>query len=913
MLSPARTPVLRYGGAALAVLLATLIRLGSDPLFGGQYPLSTFFAALVFSSWYGGFGPSLLALALSSLAIPYFILPPYGSFALESNEAEVRFGAFLIAGLVITVMGGTIRASRRRLERAAEVDHERQRQLEREVIERRGAETALRVEKERLRVTLASIGDAVIVTDAEGRATFLNQVAEALTGWSACEASGQPLEAVFRVVNQETGTPVESPALRALREETTVALAAHTILVARDGNTRPIDDSAAPIRDESGQIVGVVLVFRDVTERRRAEEARSHLAAIVESSDDAIIGTTLDGTITSWNLGAERIYGYSADALLGKSAALLIPADRLGEFLAALNRIQEGGNPDDFESKRRRNDGTLIDVSVKISPIRNGLETVVGASTVERDITRKKRIELDLQESEERFSRFMQHVPGLAWIKDLEGRYLYANEAALKAFQTPRSTLYGKVDEDVFPPETAALYRKNDRKALAAERGIQVVETLMQDDGIVHHSLVSKFPVWGQNGKVTLIGGIAIDITERMRMEESLRESDLRKDEFLATLAHELRNPLAPIRNALHLMKPPNRDDIDAERERAMAERQVTHLARLVDDLMDISRINRGKIELRKEVVELATILGRAAEAVKSSLEERGHTLCVSLADGDGSIHLEADPTRLEQVFGNLLNNAIKYTQPGGRITLVVEHDSKQKQVVVRVRDTGIGIEPDMLPRIFGMFVQAGHHTGHSHGGLGIGLSLVKTLVELHGGTIQATSQGPGTGSEFVIHLPILPGVPASSGPRNGLANPPRPNPDAGTEARPKRQRILVVDDNLDAANSLARLLRRLHNQEVNVAHDGPSALEAAELFRPELVLLDIGMPGMDGYEVARALRERPASATIRIIALTGWGQESDRQRSKEAGFDHHLVKPVDPDLLSDILRNSEVTSTARP
>ncbi|WP_406699071.1 PAS domain S-box protein [Singulisphaera sp. Ch08] len=900
MISPARTPALRYGGAFLAVILATATRLGLYPLLGGQFPLSTFFTALVFAAWYGGFGPSLLALTLCGLLISFFILPPYGSFLLESHEGQVKFAAFLIVGLVISVMGGSIRAARRRAELAAEEDRAKQRQLEREVIERRGVEAALRVEKERLRVTLASIGDAVIVTDATGRATFLNPIAEALTGWPTHEARGQPLEALFRVINQRTGEPVECPALQALREATTVGLADHTALIARDGSARPIDDSAAPIRNELGQIVGVVLVFRDVTERRRAEEVRSHLAAIVESSDDAILGTTLDGIITSGNSGAQRLYGYTAMELVGQSAALLIPLDRLDEYRTTLARIRQGVNTDHFESKRRRKDGTLIDVSIKISPIRDGLENVVGASTVARDITVRKQAEERLRESEQRFSRFMQHLPGLAWIKDLEGRYLYANEAALKAFQLPWSILSGKVDEEVFPPETAVMFRENDRKALAREMGVQRVETLLQADGIVHHSLVSKFPVLGQNGKATLIGGIAIDITERMQMEESLRESDLRKDEFLATLAHELRNPLAPIRNALHLMKLANRDYDDSEREHAMAVRQVTHLARLVDDLMDISRINRGKIELRKEVVNLATIVGRAAEAVKSSLEARSHTLCV--AQSDGSIYLEADPTRLEQILGNLLNNAIKYTQPGGRIAIDVERD--EMEVVIRVRDTGIGIEPEMLHQVFGMFVQAGHHTDHSHGGLGIGLSLVKNLVELHGGTIHATSQGPGTGSEFVVQLPIL-----AKAPDSGIvgAQEERPRPDQ----RPTRRRILVVDDNLDAANSLARLLRRLHDQEVEVAHDGPSALEAAAAFRPGLVLLDIGLPGMDGYEVARTLREWPEFATTRIIALTGWGQESDRQRSKEAGFDLHLVKPVDPDLLSDILRDYEATPTA--
>lgn len=894
MFSPARTPLQRYGGAVFAVSLAVATRLILDSLLGPQYPLITYFAALVFSAWHGGLGPSLLALALCSPVISYFILPPQRSFHLDALGDLLRFRAFLLVGLVLSLMGGAMRTARLRAEAAAEEEREKQRQLEREVVERRAAEAALRVEKERLRVTLASIGDAVIVTDAAGQISFLNPVAEALTGWPSSEAAGQPLEAVFQLTNQKTGKPIENPALQALRGETTVGLAPHTVLLSKDGSVRPIDDSAAPIRDDSGLIVGAVVVFRDVTERRRADEARSHLAAIVASSDEAILGTTLDGIITSGNSGAERLYGYNSEELVGQSAALLIPSDRLDEFQTTLDQIHQGINTDHFESQRRRKDGTLIDVSVKYSPIRDGLDHVVGVSSVARDITVRKRAEERLMESEQRFSRFMQHLPGLAWIKDLEGRYLYANEAALKAFQVSRSQLYGQVDENIFSSEAAVQYRVNDRQALAHETGIQAVETLLQADGVVHHSLVNKFPVVGPNGQVTLIGGIAIDITERMRMEESLRESDLRKDEFLATLAHELRNPLAPIRTALHMLKFSQVEDADAERERAMAERQVTHLARLVDDLMDISRINRGKIELRKELVELAAIVTRATEAVKSSLDERGHTLSVTLADG--AIHLEADSTRLEQVFGNLLNNAIKYTQPGGRITLTVERDSNPSQVLVRIQDNGIGIEPAMLRQVFGMFVQAGQHTGHSHGGLGIGLSLVKTLIEQHGGTVEAKSQGPGFGSEFLVRLPVLAeplstGIPAESQDPTCADDP------------PQRQRILVVDDNLDAANSLVRLLRRLHDQSVEVAHDGPTALEVAQVFRPDLILLDIGLPGMDGYEVARTLRKRPASASIRIIALTGWGQESDRQKSKDAGIDHHLVKPVDPDLLSDLLR----------
>ena len=515
---------------------------------------------------------------------------------------------------------------------------------------------------------------------------------------------------------------------------------------------------------------------------------------------------------------------------------------------------------------------------------------------VSRDITERKRAEEALRESERRFAGFMQHLPGLAWIKDVEGRYVYVNDAAERVFRMPRAELYGKTDEEVFPPETAAQFRANDRRCGSASgaKGVQVVETLEHEDGVLHHSLVTKFPILGPDGRATLVGGMAIDITDRMAMEAALREADRHKDEFLATLAHELRNPLAPIRNALSLMRYSAAVGADFEAERTMAERQVAHLAHLVDDLMDIARISRGKIQLRKEPLELAPVVRRAVEAIQFTLEGRGHALVVSLPDGP--IRLEADPTRLEQILWNLLSNAAKYTEPGGRIRL--EGQRVAGEVVIRVRDTGIGIEREMLPRIFEMFTQVDHRSTRALDGLGIGLGLVKSLVEMHGGTITAGSDGPGMGSEFVVRLPALPAgreTPAVAAPGHGAA--PAPGPP---------RRILVVDDNADAALSLAKLLRRLYGQEVRVAHDGPEALDVAEEFRPEVVLLDIAMPAMDGYEVARRLRRRPAFAGTMLVALTGWGQESDRRESREAGFDRHLVKPVDPEEIRALMTDTE-------
>ena len=384
--------------------------------------------------------------------------------------------------------------------------------------------------------------------------------------------------------------------------------------------------------------------------------------------------------------------------------------------------------------------------------------------------------------------------------------------------------------------------------------------------------------------------GVAL---ENARLYQELKEADRRKDEFLALLAHELRNPLAPIRSSLHALKLAGMDAAIAGRARDMMERQVGHLVRLVDDLLDVSRIMRGKIELRTEEVELAAVVARAVETARPLVEAARHELKVDLPQEP--VRLDADPVRLAQVFGNLLANAAKYTEPGGRILLAAAR--RDGDVVVRVRDTGIGIPDDMLTRVFDPFVQTDAARGKSQGGLGLGLALVRSLVELHGGTVLARSEGPGRGSEFVVRLPTTRN--AERGTRGGDDSefrPPRP------EFRSSK-RVLVVDDNRDAADSLAMLLR-LKGHEVRVAYEGPAALAAAPEFGPDLVLLDLGMPGMDGYEVARRLRRTPGFERKTIAALTGWGQDADRRRTRETGFDHHLVKPVDPAELSAVIAN---------
>lgn len=507
---------------------------------------------------------------------------------------------------------------------------------QRNIRSRAVAASALFEQKELFRTTLASIADAVISTDRGARVTFLNPVAESLTGWKSGEADGEPLASVFEIVNEETRAPVQNPALRALRDGAIVARQAQTVLIAKSGVETPIDDSAAPIRDAQGVMTGAVLIFRDITERKTAERA--------------------------------------------------------------------------------------------------------------------------------------------------------------------------------------------------------------------------------------------------------LRDADRRKDEFLAVLAHELRNPLAPMRNALEMVRLSADDPAVVAKVRGTMQRQVDHMVRLTDDLLDVSRITRNRLELRRRPVDLSVVVHRAMESSDPLLKERRHTVTLDLPDIP--LIIDADEGRLAQVLYNLLGNAAKYTPPGGRIHVRALRDGAD--AVITVSDNGIGIARENLQSVFEMFTQVDASLERSQGGLGIGLTLSRRIVELHGGTIEAASEGSGRGSTLTVRL--------RSG---GQASAPDPAP--RTFSLPRGRRVLIADDNRDSADTLATMLQMV-GHDVRVCYDGVNALTQAELFRPEVMLLDIGMPVLNGLELASRIRERPWGARMQLIALTGWGQPEDLRRSQRAGFDHHLVKPVELSRLQELL-----------
>jgi PAS domain S-box-containing protein len=482
------------------------------------------------------------------------------------------------------------------------------------------------------------------------------------------------------------------------------------------------------------------------------------------------------------------------------------------------------------------------------------------------------------------------------FVKDLQGRYLMVNPAGARFAGMPVEEILGRDDREIFSSEAADEIRERDRRIMI-EGETATVEERISAAGTTRTFLSTKGPYIDEDGAVIGLIGISRDITEQKAAEEERREllererllraaadrSNRQKDEFLGLLGHELRNPLAPIRNALEIVrKDPGEETLVWALD--VMERQVLHLSRLVDDLLDVSRITTGRIELRMQPLDLRAVIERSIEASEPWIHSREHRLELSLPLEP--LLLFADATRLEQVFVNLLNNSAKYTETGGRIWVLVERQGSE--ALVRVRDSGQGISAALLPHVFDLFTQAERSLDRSEGGLGVGLALVRKLVELHGGSVCATSEGAGRGSEFTVRLPVAP---------EQTRNQPMDSDKTPEQARGLR--VLVVEDNLDSARSLAALLR-LQGHEVEVVHDGRNAVETAGRFGPSVVLLDIGLPGVDGYEIARQLRTRGSKAVL--VSLTGYGRESDRRKSAEAGCDHHLLKPVEPEVLKRLL-----------
>ena len=608
---------------------------------------------------------------------------------------------------------------------------------------------------------LRHLRGAAYICDAEGYITHFNEAAAET--WGRRPQIGREQWCGSHRLFLRDGKPVpreQCPMAHCVRSRTPL-FNVEAVCQRPDGTLRVVRVSPSPIFDDDGNFCGAVNEMVDVTEFVEADRARAHLAAIISNSDDAIISKDLDGVILTWNRGAERLFGYSAGEAIGRPVTLLIPPQRMDEEPKVLARIRRGESVEHYDTVRVRKDGSLVDISLSISPIYDSHKQIIGASKIARDIT------------------------------------------------------------------------------------------------------------------------------ERKRVERALADADRRKDEFIATLAHELRNPLAPLTACLQMIRLAGYDPRRIPRNTLETmERQVNHLVRLVGDLLDLTRLTHGTLELKKERVLISDVISDALEIVTPLIQAKEH--CFERS-APGGLQLQGDRTRLVQVLVNLLSNAAKFVPPKGLIQLNV--DRQHGCVRFRVTDNGIGIAPENQEAVFGMFSRVRASSDRFESGLGIGLALVRHLVELHGGTVSVHSEGLGRGAEFVILLPLTedePPEPVSA--RNEPKKPSSP-----------RRRVLVVDDNADAVEMMSLLFQSL-GHEVRTALSGTAALSLAKEFVPDVVLLDIGLPDISGHEVAARLRQEPWGRSVLLVALTGWGQERDRRLSSAAGFDHHFVKPVDLDALESLL-----------
>ena len=811
-------------------------------------------------------------------------------------------------------------------------------------IERKTAEEQLRDSEERFRSIFGQTVAGIAQTDMTGRFVLVNQ--------RYCEMVGRPAEELTGLRMQDITHPDDLPGNLPLFQAMVNGGPPFVIekrYVLPDESHVWVSNSVSLIRGGDGRPMYVVAVAMDITDRKRAEAERTSAEAALRESEEKLrlLADTIpqlawmarpDGHIFWYNRRWYEYTGTTPEQMEGWGWQSVHDPETLPKVLDRWQGSIASGEPFDMVFPLKGADRQFRPFLTRVNPLRDERGRILYWFGTNTDISEQKQAEEN--------SRFLADASAeLAAVVDYESTLQKVANLAVPRFAdwsavdladddgSLRRLAVAHQDADKvalvrqlmreYPPDPQAptggyAVLRSGKPQMISEIPDEMLAQAAQDER--HLALIRSLGLKSYICVPLVVSGrtlglltfataesgrhytetdlaLAMDLAHRAAVAienttlyQALREADRRKDEFLATLAHELRNPLAPVRSALEILKMPRVDAQTAERSREIMERQVQHLVRLVDDLLDMSRVMRGKVELRRERVELATIVASAIETVQPLVDAQGHRLHVRISAE--SLVLDGDPIRLAQVVGNLLTNAAKYTEPNGQIWLTGERAGDM--VVLRVRDNGIGIGKEMLPRIFELFEQADHGSTKTQGGLGIGLTLVTNLVEMHNGTVEARSAGLGHGSEFVVQLPLAEQTAEQD---HGSATAAQ----ADHVAPPSGKRLLIVDDNRDAANSLAMLLQ-LQRHEVRVTYSGMAALEMIKTYTPDVVLLDIGMPGMDGYEVARRIRQTPGLGTVVLAALTGWGQQEDRRRTAEAGFDHHLVKPPRPEVLEKLL-----------
>ena len=632
---------------------------------------------------------------------------------------------------------------------------------------------------------------------------------------------------------------------------------------------------------------------------RELQQANARLRLILDNAPVFIYLVDESGRFLSVNRGWLEQIGIDSSSVIGRALDEVFPPAIAAQFAQNNARVLRADGPLEFEETQAGR--TYLSVKV---PVRDAAGRAFAVCGMSVDITDRKRSEAALRESEDRFRSFTDSLPLIVWVHDADGAQEFVNRTFCEFFGVSREEMRAGRWQMLMHPEDGEAYSAAFFEAVRDRRPFHGEVRVRRHDGEWRWIESWGRPRFSPSGEFLGFVGTSADITERKRAERkvresevALREADRKKDEFLAVLAHELRNPLAPIRNAVHIMRAPGMGQAELAEARDIIDRQVKQLVRLVDDLLDISRITVGRMALQQAVLDLRAVADDALLMSGPLLDEAEHEVTVHLPPQP--VWVRGDGVRLAQVISNLLNNAARYTPPGGSVSLRVTEEGAD--ALVLVEDTGVGLSPGVLERIFEPFVQAEGGASRAAGGLGIGLALSRSLTQLHGGTIKATSPGPGHGSCFVVRLPS--------------AQQERPRavaPKAAPAASGRPSRLLIVDDNQDSARSQAKMLRLL-GHEVEAAFEGGEALRQVAAFRPDVVLLDLGLPGIDGYEVARRIRAMPEGREVLLVAQTGWGQDEDRRRTAAAGFDAHLVKPVELDALLRLLDERASSRVARP
>lgn len=739
----------------------------------------------------------------------------------------------------------------------------------------------------RFRLMVESIEDyAMFMVDLDGFITSWNRGAERLTGYTDIEAIGRH----FSMLYPKEALDKDHAIHELMMAQTHGRYEEEGIRVRKNGTHYHAQIIVWRIDNNEGNTVGYAKITRDITTLKKAQqreaqlfESENRFRLMVESIDDyAMFMVDTKGVITSWNRGAERLTGYSENEAVGRPFSILYPKNELLEEHAIyeLTMARKNGHYEE-EGVRVRKDGSIYNAQIIVWPVEDKAGDVVGFAKITRDITRQKAAERALKEGEAKFRIMTDAMPQMVWSALPEGKQDYINQQWFHFTGADHELDKSKSWLDFIHVDDEPLVREVWYYSLASGNNFEGQFRLLHVSGSYRWTLGRALAVRNEQGKITRWMGTLTDIHEQKRAETALHESAQRKDEYLAMLAHELRNPLAPIRNSTELLRRLCKTEDIIVGALEVIDRQVVHMTRLIDDLLDVARISRGKIELRKENFELGELVRHTANDFKTDYENKGVDL--SIVVPDKAIQIYADRTRIAQAIGNLLHNALKFTQPQGQVFVsLTEATLNEKSFgIVTVKDTGIGIDPNLLEQLFEPFVQGNQDLARSKGGLGLGLALIKGFANLHGGSVRASSAGPGCGSEFIFQIPLLTGV-----------NPVHQSMPEPITARSLR--VVLIDDNRDMVETLATLLS-LDGHDVKCAYDGESGLQLVKSIMPDLIFCDIGLPcGYDGYAVARSVRADPALNNIFMVALSGYGQEKDKKLALESGFDEHLLKPVD-------------------